>query len=120
MSGTLYRDRDTPLPSIRVREKSFYDCSCTFLGLVLLQLTTDQHKTRNRDEQGRREEGERVAQLERNIVFLRQQHMETLQQLHSETEQLKRENRGQQRSRATNTAELPPIVFTHTHTHTVM
>ena len=44
-----------------------------------------------------REEGERVrvAQLERSIVFLKQQHVETLQQLHSETERLKRENRGQ-------------------------
>ena len=37
----------------------------------------------------------RVAQLERSIVFLKQQHVETLQQLHSETERLKRENRGQ-------------------------
>ncbi len=36
----------------------------------------------------------RVVQLEKNILFLKQQHNETLEQLHSEIERLKKENRG--------------------------
>lgn len=36
----------------------------------------------------------RVQQLEKNIIFLKQQHRETLQQLHEEIERLKNENRG--------------------------
>lgn len=34
-------------------------------------------------------------QLDRNIMFLCQQHKETLKQLHLETERLRKENRGQ-------------------------
>ena len=36
----------------------------------------------------------RVQQLEKNIIFLKQQHRETLQHLHEELERLKNENRG--------------------------
>lgn len=36
----------------------------------------------------------RVVKLEKNIVFLKQQHRDTLQQLHKEIEQLKMANRG--------------------------
>ena len=37
----------------------------------------------------------RVKQLESNIIFLKHQHRETLQQLHEEIERLKNENRGE-------------------------
>lgn len=37
----------------------------------------------------------RAVQLEKNILFLNQQHQETLKQLHKEIERLKNENRGQ-------------------------
>ena len=37
---------------------------------------------------------QRAFQLEKNISFLKQQHLETLQQLHEEIERLKKENRG--------------------------
>ena len=40
-------------------------------------------------------EGNRVAQLERQMTFLRQQHHDTLQHLHREIERLKNENRGE-------------------------
>ena len=36
----------------------------------------------------------RIQQLEKNIIFLKQQHRETLQHLHEEIERLKNENRG--------------------------
>ena len=36
----------------------------------------------------------RIQQLEKNIIFLKQQHRETLQHLHEEIEGLKNENRG--------------------------
>ena len=36
----------------------------------------------------------RIQQLEKNIIFLKQQHRETLQHLHEEVERLKNENRG--------------------------
>lgn len=36
----------------------------------------------------------RINQLEKNVLFLRQQHHETLDQLHKEIERLKNENRG--------------------------
>lgn len=39
-------------------------------------------------------EGNRVGQLERQMAFLRQQHHDTLQQLHREIERLKNENKG--------------------------
>ena len=42
----------------------------------------------------RREERLRREQLEDSLLFLRNQHKETLQQLHSEAERLQRENRG--------------------------
>ena len=38
---------------------------------------------------------QKVLQLEKNMTFLRQQHRETLQQLHREIERLKKDNRGQ-------------------------
>ena len=44
---------------------------------------------------GGEEKRRRIEHLERNIMFLRQQHKETLQHLHSETERLKKENRGE-------------------------
>ena len=37
---------------------------------------------------------QRIFQLEKNILFLKQQHRDTLQQLHKEIERLKIENRG--------------------------
>ena len=37
----------------------------------------------------------RVHQLEKNVIFLKQQHRETLQQLHEEIERLKNQNRGE-------------------------
>ena len=37
---------------------------------------------------------DRVQQLEKNLIFLKQQHHETLRQLHEEIERLKNENRG--------------------------
>lgn len=37
---------------------------------------------------------ERITQLERNLAFLRAQHSDTLRQLHTELERLKKENRG--------------------------
>lgn len=37
----------------------------------------------------------RVKQLEKNVIFLKQQHRETLQQLHEEIERLKNVNRGE-------------------------
>ena len=43
----------------------------------------------------RSHEGQRVLQLEKNIMFIKRQHLETLRQLHEETERLKKENRGQ-------------------------
>ena len=36
----------------------------------------------------------RVVQLEKNVLFLKQQHQETLEQLHREVEKLRSENRG--------------------------
>ena len=36
----------------------------------------------------------RVIQLEKNMIFLMQQHHDTLKQLHKEIEKLKRVNRG--------------------------
>ncbi len=36
----------------------------------------------------------RIRHLEKNVLFLREQHTETLQQLHKEIERLKTENRG--------------------------
>ena len=48
----------------------------------------------SRGEGGEERMRSRIEQLERNIIFLQQQHTETLRQLHSQTEQLKRENRG--------------------------
>ena len=42
-------------------------------------------------------EGNRAEQLERQMMFLRQQHHDTLQQLHREIERLKNENRGESR-----------------------
>ena len=41
------------------------------------------------------ETSQKVLQLEKNISFLRQQHRDTLQQLHREIERLKKDNRGQ-------------------------
>lgn len=38
---------------------------------------------------------QRIFQLEKNIIFLKQQHRDTLQQLHKEIERLKIENRGE-------------------------
>lgn len=38
---------------------------------------------------------QKVLQLEKNMAFLRQQHKDTLQQLHREIERLKKDNRGQ-------------------------
>jgi copper oxidase (laccase) domain-containing protein len=35
-----------------------------------------------------------IVQLEKNIIFLKQQHQETLEQLHKEIETLRNENRG--------------------------
>lgn len=40
----------------------------------------------------------KIVQLEKNIEFLKQQHRDTLQQLHKEIERLKTENRGIERS----------------------
>lgn len=37
---------------------------------------------------------DKVNKLERNVAFLRQQHSDTLGQLHIELERLKKENRG--------------------------
>lgn len=37
---------------------------------------------------------ERINLLERNIAFLRSQHSDTLRQLHSELDRLKKENKG--------------------------
>ena len=36
----------------------------------------------------------RIVQLEKNILFLKQQHHDTLEQLHKEIEWLKKENKG--------------------------
>lgn len=36
----------------------------------------------------------RIRHLEKNVLFLREQHTETLEQLHKEIERLKAENRG--------------------------
>lgn len=45
---------------------------------------------------GVQEPPSRIEQLEKNIIFLKQQHRETLQQLHEEIERLKNENRGEE------------------------
>ncbi len=37
---------------------------------------------------------QRLCHLEKNLLFLREQHKETLEQLHKEIERLKMENRG--------------------------
>ena len=37
---------------------------------------------------------QKVQQLQRNLCFLKKQHLETLQQLHKELERLKKENKG--------------------------
>lgn len=36
----------------------------------------------------------RIASLEKDVIFLQQQHKETLEKLHNEIDALKRENRG--------------------------
>lgn len=38
---------------------------------------------------------QRVLQLEKNLTFLTEQHVDTLKQLHREAERLKQENKGQ-------------------------
>lgn len=47
-----------------------------------------------RGESGGAGTNQKVLQLEKNIAFLRQQHRDTLQQLHREIERLKKDNRG--------------------------
>ena len=37
---------------------------------------------------------QRILQLEKNVLFLREQHRDTLEQLHKEVERLRAENRG--------------------------
>ena len=37
---------------------------------------------------------QRILQLEKNVLFLRERHRDTLEQLHKEIERLKAENRG--------------------------
>ncbi len=37
---------------------------------------------------------QRILQLEKNVLFMREQHKDTLSQLHTEIERLKNENRG--------------------------
>lgn len=92
VGGTLHKD--APLSSIRVRQTDeALPCAC----LALLQVSPLGRRTGQLIRDG--EVGRRVAQLENSIAFLRQQHMETLQQLHSETERLKKENRGQLQTR---------------------
>ena len=41
---------------------------------------------------------ERISLLERNVAFLRSQHSDTLRQLHTELERLKKENKGESRN----------------------
>lgn len=108
VGGTLHKD--APLSSIRVRQTDeALPCACS----LLLQVSPLGRRTGQliRDGEKKGEVGRRVAQLENSIAFLRQQHMETLQQLHSETDRLKKENRGQL---------LTGVIhqFHHTHIHT--
>lgn len=84
MNGTLQRDRSTPLPSIVSEGSSRNDFADS---------STPQ-QSRGTAEEGEEQTRDRVEQLEGSILFLQQQHKETLHQLHSQTEQLKKENRG--------------------------
>ena len=65
--------------------------------LPLSPLTHSSFTTRDSEGADGREGGgaqhHKVTQLEKNIVFLKQQHRETLEQLHKEIERLKKENR---------------------------
>ncbi len=89
--GTLLRDRETPVPQVsriagRIRTRILPP-----LRLQTLQFASPSSKRRKRKSAKTKQEAQR---LDRNIAFLRQQHLETLQQLHQEAERLKKENRG--------------------------
>ena len=60
-----------------------------------VSLSTDSETTKEKEVcQSNSRELARVVQLEKNIIFLKQQHNEVLGELHKEVERLRIENRG--------------------------
>lgn len=73
---------------------------CRRVGADVRKLARDQLspislQTSAGKDQATSKELARIVQLEKNILFLKQQHQETLEQLHKEVEKVRNENRGE-------------------------